>query len=137
MLLVLARDRFGEVAREPRDPFDISESTWLLGVLLALAAGVLVGLALVLPGRRRGYRSRDLLAVGVVPALYLITAFAVIWGVERRWNFPALLDRAIYNLHLFSFDLTSAVAALLGVVISVCARGDDLPDAATGAPAGS
>jgi hypothetical protein len=130
-LLVLARDRFVDFERRVQIAFDIDEARWLLGVLVAIVAGVAFGLALVLPARRRGYRTADALVLGAVPFLYLVGAFLVLERFARGWNLPSFVDRALFHLGgLFSFEVTFAVSVLLGVAVAFGVRGRDAPSTA-------
>jgi hypothetical protein len=72
----------------------------------------------------------DLVAVGIVPFLYLIAAFLVFERIARSWSFPEFIDRAIFHLQgLFSIEVTLAASVLLGVAIGAAVRGRDEPDA--------
>ena len=134
-LLGVARDRFTDFVRLAQVTFHFDQTRWLLGVLVAIAAGVVFGLALVLPRRGRGYRTADLLILGVVPLIYLIAAFLVIERFTKGWDFPSFVDRAIDHLQgFFSLEVTLAVSALLGIAIAAGARGRDDPAAPTAPP---
>jgi hypothetical protein len=131
-VLALARDRFVDFERHMQIAFDVDVVRWLFGVAVAAAAGVVFGLALVLPGRGRGYRGADAVVLGVVPLLYLIATLVVVEKFANGWRFPSFVDRALFHLSgLFSVEVTMAASALLGIAIGFGLRGREAPVEAT------
>jgi hypothetical protein len=126
-LVVLARGRLLAAERKMLAQFESDFGGWFAFVALAILAGVVFGLAVVLPKRRAGYRWTDLLALGLIPFLFILVGMTFVLRLGGT-GFPGWFERFMFREQdLFSFDVTLAAAILLGIAIAVGLRGRESP----------
>jgi len=126
-LVVLARGRLVAAERRMVAQFESDLGGWFTFVALAILAGVVFGLAIVLPKRRAGYRWTDLLALGLIPLLFILVGMTFVLRLGGT-GFPGWYERFMFREQdLFSFEITLVAAILLGIAIAVGLRGREPP----------